>query len=234
MHLRQLFDPDSSTYSYVLGDEASKLALVIDPVRERTDEVLAVLRDAGLTLVASLETHIHADHVSAGAALRERTGATLVLHALASECGCADRVIVGGDEVTAGAVRVRAIETPGHTPDSVSWFAPDAKLVFTGDALLVGTCGRTDFQGGDPGTLYDSITTRLFALPDEVIVYPGHDYAGNTQTTIGRERRENARVAGRTREQFVELMNNLHLPPPKKIAVAVPANRHCGVEPHGA
>jgi glyoxylase-like metal-dependent hydrolase (beta-lactamase superfamily II) len=233
MILRQLFDPESSTYTYVLGDEVSKRALVVDPVRERVEEILTTLRELGLTLAASLETHIHADHVSAGSALRDTTQAQVVLHAQANDCGCADRIIEEGDEITTGSLTLRAIHTPGHTPDSVSWYAERKRLVFTGDALLIGTCGRTDFQGGDPGALYDSITTKLFALPDDVVVYPAHDYQGRTQSTIGAEKKTNARVSGRSRAEFIDLMNNLKLPPPKKIAVAVPANRACGVEPHG-
>lgn len=234
MFFRQLFDPESSTYTYVLGDPVSREAVVIDPVRERKADVLATLRDGGLSLRISLETHVHADHITGGGELRSETGARLGMHALANDCHCADLSLHGGDEVEVGGLRIRVLETPGHTPDSVSYLVD--KSVFTGDALLVGTCGRTDFQGGDAGALFDSIHEVLFALPDDVVVYPGHDYQGNKSTTIGAEKRHNARAVGRTRAEFIALMNGLHLPPPKKIGLAVPANRHCGLDgtPHSA
>ncbi len=230
MWFRQLFDPDSSTFTYLVGDDASADTLVIDPVLEREAEVLAAL--AGRTLRFSLDTHVHADHITAGSRLRERTGCQVVLPALANDCGCADLTLADGDTLAVGALALRAIHTPGHTPESLCLHA--GADLFTGDTLLVGTCGRTDFQGGDAGALYDSITRRLYALPDETVVWPGHDYKGQTRTTIGAERRGNARVAGRTREEFVALMASLHLPPPRRIAEAVPANRRCGLERQGA
>src|SRR6185369_9764596 len=169
----------------------------------------------------SLETHTHADHVTGGGLLRERTGCRLAVHADANACGCSDLPLRDGDALSVGALAIRALATPGHTPDSLSYAVGSA--VFTGDALLVGTCGRTDFQGGDPGALYDSLQ-RLFQLPDDTIVYPGHDYQGRTHTHIGDERRGNTRAAGRTRDEFVALMRSLQLPPPRRIAEAVPAN----------
>jgi glyoxylase-like metal-dependent hydrolase (beta-lactamase superfamily II) len=233
MWLRQLFDPESSTYTYLVGDDAGREALVIDPVRERVEDVLAAL--GSRTLRWSLDTHVHADHVTAGSILRERTLARVVLPALASDCGCADLTLADGDELALTGVRLRAVHTPGHTPESLSYLVNDTQ-VFTGDALLVGTCGRTDFQGGDAGALYDSIHGRLFTLPDATIVWPGHDYQGHTQTTIGAEKRVNGRAAGRTRAEFVALMNGLNLPPPRKLDEAVPANRRCGLDrtPQGA
>ncbi len=237
MWFRQLFDPESSTYTYLVGDDAEREALVIDPVRERVADVIAAL--GSRTLRWSVDTHVHADHVTAGSLLRERTLARVVLPALASDCGCADLTLVDGDELVLGDLRLRAIATPGHTPESLSYLLAGTHLgtlLFSGDALLVGTCGRTDFQGGDPGALYDSIHERLFTLPDETLVYPAHDYKGRTHTTIGAEKRGNARAAGRSRAEFITLMQSLHLPPPARIDEAVPANRRCGLDrtPQGA
>jgi glyoxylase-like metal-dependent hydrolase (beta-lactamase superfamily II) len=236
MFFRQLFDPDSSTYSYVLGDPTTRAAAVIDPVRERVDELLAALADGDLQLEWALETHTHADHVTGGGLLRERTGARMAVHHLANACSCADRSLSDGDVLRAGALEMTCLETPGHTPDGMSFYLPAERMVFTGDTLLIGTCGRTDFQGGDAGALYDAIHGKLFTLPDEVLVYPAHDYKCCAHSTIGRERRENARAAGRSRGEFIQLMGSLNLPPPKKIAEAVPANARCGLDgtPHGA
>jgi glyoxylase-like metal-dependent hydrolase (beta-lactamase superfamily II) len=232
MWFRQLFDAESSTYTYLVGDDASDATLVIDPVAERVDDVLAAL--AGRRLVYTLDTHVHADHVTAGALLRGRTGAQVVLPALASDCGCADLTLADGDTLAVGALAVRALHTPGHTPESLSFLA--GGQVFTGDALLVGTCGRTDFQGGDAGALYDAIHARLFTLPDDTLVWPAHDYQGRTHTTIGAEKRANVRLTGRSRDEFIALMASLHLPPPRKLDEAVPANRRCGLDrlPQGA
>jgi len=232
MWFRQLFDPESSTYTYLVGDDASGDTLVLDPVQGCEDELFAAL--AGRTLRYSVDTHVHADHITAGSLLRERTGARIALPALASDCGCADLTLADGDELRLGTLVLRVVHTPGHTPESLCLVAGDQ--VFTGDTLLVGTCGRTDFQGGDAGALYDSITGRLFALPDATTVWPGHDYAGRTRTSIGAERQGNLRVAGRSRAEFVALMDSLDLPPPKKLEQAVPANRRCGLDrtPQGA
>ena len=230
MFFRQLFDPESSTFTYLVGPDDGE-ALVIDPVREQVDAVLAALE--GRKLRYSLDTHVHADHISAGSVLRERTGCQVVLPALAGDCGCADLTLVDGERLVMGALTVEAVATPGHTVDSLSYLVPGLG-VFTGDALLVGTCGRTDFQGGDAGQLFDSVHARLFSLPDDTVVYPGHDYRGQTRTTIGAEKRGNARLTGRSRDEFVTLMAGLDLPRPKKIDEAVPANRNCGRPPHAA
>jgi sulfur dioxygenase len=232
MWLRQLFDTESSTYTYLVGDDAGREALVIDPVLERADEVVAAL--AGRTLRYVLDTHVHADHITAGAELRARTGAQVVLPSLASDCGCADLTLADGDTLALGALTLRALHTPGHTPEGMSYRVGDA--VFTGDTLLVGTCGRTDFQGGDAGALYDAVHAQLYTLPDATVVWPGHDYQGRTHTTIGAEKAGNARLAGRTRDAFVKLMADLRLPPPRRLDEAVPANRRCGLDrtPQGA
>jgi sulfur dioxygenase len=224
MLVRQLFDPETSTYTYLIADPAARVAALIDPVREQLDRDLRLVDELGLTLVQVVETHVHADHVTAAGPLRARTGATTA----ASEAGapCVDRRLRHGDQLRLGAITLTALATPGHTDDSLSFAAPG--VVFTGDALLIRGCGRADFQNGDPGRLYDSITGTLFALPDDTVVYPGHDYRGHTTSTIGEEKRWNPRLAGRTRDEFVALMNALDLPPPRHLAEAVPANRACG------
>ncbi|HSK02104.1 MAG TPA: MBL fold metallo-hydrolase [Kofleriaceae bacterium] len=224
MLIRQLFDPQSSTYTYLVADPAARVAALIDPVLEQVDRDLALVRELGLTLTHVLDTHVHADHVTGAGRIRERTGA----RTCASKAGapCVDAQLVEGDVIRIGEIAITAIATPGHTDDGLSYLVPGA--VFTGDTLLIRGCGRSDFQNGDAAQLHDSITRKLFALPDDTLVYPGHDYRGHTVSTIGEERRHNPRVAGRDRAQFVELMAGLHLPPPAKLAEAVPANRACG------
>jgi sulfur dioxygenase len=227
MLIRQLFDPQSSTYTYLVADPVARVAALIDPVREQVDRDLALVRELGLTLTHVLDTHVHADHVTGAGQIRERTGA----RTCASKAGapCVDAQLAEGDVIRIGEIPITAIATPGHTDDGLSYLVPGA--VFTGDTLLIRGCGRSDFQNGDAAQLHDSITQKLFALPDDTLVYPGHDYRGHTVSTIGEERRHNPRVAGRDRAQFVELMAGLHLPPPAKIAEAVPANRACGAVP---
>ncbi|QQR43148.1 MBL fold metallo-hydrolase [Myxococcus xanthus] len=225
MLFRQLFDTTSSTYTYLLGDEERGTALLIDPVAEKLDRDLTLLRELGLSLTHALDTHVHADHVTASGLLRARTNAKVVSGITGAPC--ADIHVKHGDTLRAGTFTLQVLATPGHTDDSVSYLLGDR--VFTGDALLIRGNGRTDFQNGNAGTLYDSITRVLFALPDETLVYPAHDYRGLTVTTIGEEKRHNPRVAGRSRDGFIQLMNNLGLPKPKLIDVAVPANRACGL-----
>lgn len=224
MLFRQLFDQETWTYTYLIADETTREAALIDPVLEQVERDLQVLKELGLKLTLVLETHVHADHVTGAGRLRELTGARVV----ASPTGapCVDVQVKDGEELALGGLRIQVLATPGHTDDSLS-FRVDNKL-FTGDALLIRSCGRTDFQNGDAGQLYDSITRKLFALPDETEVYPGHDYAGLTMSTLGEEKCHNPRLAGRSRESFIEFMNNRKLAPPKKLDVAVPANRACG------
>ncbi len=224
MLVRQLFDKESSTYTYLIADEETREAALIDPTLEQVERDSTLVRELGLNLVWILETHTHADHVTGAGRLREQTGAKTVT--AATNVPCADRRVRGGEFIRLGTFDIEVLATPGHTDDSVSYLANGQ--VFTGDALLIRGTGRTDFQNGDPGALYDSLTRLLFALPDETLVYPGHDYRGMTVSTIGEEKRLNPRAAGKSREQFIEIMNALHLPQPKKIAVAVPANRACG------
>jgi sulfur dioxygenase len=224
MLVRQLFDPQSSTYTYLLADAVARIAALIDPVREQVDRDLELVSQLGLRLAYVLETHVHADHVTGASLIRARTGAKTCASAIGAPC--ADVHLRDGDVVTLGFHTIRAIATPGHTDDSISYWIPG--VVFTGDALLVRGCGRTDFQNGDAGTLFDSITRKLFTLPDETIVYPGHDYRGLTHSTVGEERRWNPRIARKTRDEFIATMAQLQLPPPRKIAESVPANRACG------
>lgn len=224
MIFRQLFDTESSTYTYLVGDPVTRQAVLIDPVIEQVERDLTWVHELELTLTHVLDTHVHADHVTAAGRLRERTGCRVV----GSEHGapCVDLHVRHGDEVRVGTLLFQVLATPGHTDDSVSYVLEDR--VFTGDALLIRGNGRTDFQNGNAWQLYDSITRVLFALPDETLVYPAHDYKGQTVTTIGEEKRHNPRLAGRSREEFIHIMENLHLAPPRKLDVAVPANRACG------
>ena len=224
MLIRQLFDTETWTYTYLVADPASGRAALIDPVRELLDRDLGLVAELGLELAFVLETHVHADHVTAAGALRDRTGATTVAHD--NGAACIDLHVRGGDRLSLGAVDIEVLDTPGHTDDSLSYRVGDN--VFTGDALFIRGTGRADFQNGDPARLYDSITRVLFALPAHTIVWPGHDYKGRSCSTIGEERRFNPRVSGKSVDEFVDIMNNLGLPAPSKLAESVPANLQCG------
>lgn len=226
MVFRQLFDAESSTYTYLIADSVTQAAILVDPVLEQVDRDLKLLNELGLTLRYCLETHIHADHVTGTGKLRQMTGCMGIVpeHAQAD---CADRHIQDGETVQLGEVSIKAIATPGHTDSHMAYLVND-QYVLTGDALFIRGCGRTDFQSGDAGTLYDSVTQHLFTLPGEVLVYPAHDYRGQTVSTIAEEKRWNPRFAGRSRESFIELMASLDLPNPKKMMEAVPANEQCG------
>lgn len=223
---KQLFEPVSSTLTYLIVDDETMAAALIDPVDTQVDVYLQLLQDIGCKLKYSLETHVHADHITAGGLLRQRLG---VETAVGAACGAqtADMQLKDGDVLQLGRQAIHVIATPGHTPGSMSFLWNDR--VFTGDALLINGCGRTDFQGGDAGALYDSITKQLFTLQGETLVYPGHDYNGKRVSCIAQERDTNARLAGKTREEFIEIMANLNLPKPRMIDLAVPANRMCGV-----
>ena len=225
MVFRQLFDSGSSTYTYLLADEATREAALIDPVREQLHRDLTLVRELDLRLVFVLDTHVHADHVTAAGLLRAQTGARTV--AGRKGPSCADLRVGQGEQIRLGSLVIEVLETPGHTDDSLTYRVGDH--LFTGDALMIRAAGRTDFQNGDAGHLYDTITQVLFALPDATLVHPAHDYKGCTVTTIGEEKRFNARVAGRSRAEFVTLMNGLNLPKPNKIDEAVSANRACGM-----
>lgn len=224
MIIRQLFDAETGTYTYLVADPDTRKAALIDPVIEQIERDLQLVRELDLDLAYVLETHVHADHVTAAGAIRERVSAKTVAGARGAPC--VDVPVKHGDGLALGHLTIRVLETPGHTDDSVSFALPG--VVFTGDALLIRGAGRTDFQNGSATELYDSITKVLFALPDATVVYPGHDYKGRTASTIGEEKVHNPRVAGRSRAEFVEIMSNLGLAPPKKLAVAVAANKACG------
>ncbi len=222
---RQFFDEESCTLTYLLADPLNGEAVLIDTVREHVGRYQVLLEEMNLRLAWLLETHVHADHVTGASALRELTGAKTVTGERAG-ASCADVKANDGTTVVFGNEVIRVIPTPGHTPGCVTYRWRDR--LFTGDALLIGGCGRTDFQGGDPGALYDSITRRLFTLHDEMLVYPGHNYEGKRVSSIGQERTTNPRLAGKSREEFIEIMNKLTLPPPRRIGEAVPANLRCG------
>jgi len=229
--IHQLFDPESSTFTYVLVDLPTREAVVVDSVDQLVERDLALVRRLGLVVRYVVETHAHADHVTGAGLLRQRTGAKA---AAPFKCGIspADIQLVHGDTLSFGAgEEITAIHTPGHTSGSTSYLWRNH--VLTGDTLLIEGCGRTDFQSGDAGSLFDSVHERLFTLPDDTRVWPAHDYKGNTVSTIGHEKRHNARLVGRDRAAFIALMGNLKLPRPKLIDIAVPANLLLGI-PHAA
>jgi sulfur dioxygenase len=228
MKIEQLFDPATSTYSYLLWDEKTRQAALIDSVTEQVVRDATLIRQLGLALKYALETHIHADHITGSGLLRQDLGCQVAVHEN-SKAECADILLADGDALKLGEEVIDIIHTPGHTDTDISYRIPGA--VFTGDALLVNGCGRTDFQSGDATALYHSITEKLFTLDDNTVVYPGHDYHGFTSTTIGREKRFNPRLGNnRSEEEFVAIMNSLILDPPARIHTAVPGNQHCGLK----
>jgi len=226
METRQLFDPDSSTYTYLVWDTRSKEAALIDPVRHQVGRDIRLVRQLGLKLKYTLETHIHADHITGAGAIRNILNSIVLVHEN-SRSKCADVLVKDGDFVPLGSEKIHIMHTPGHT-DSDICFLIDG-TVFTGDTLLIQGCGRTDFQSGDAGTLYDSITRKLFSLPGETRVYPGHDYNGRTHSTIAEEQLKNPRIhKGISRDQFIAIMSELQLDPPQQIHEAWPSNLRCG------
>ena len=228
MIFRQLFEPETFTYTYLLGCERSRRALLIDPVASEVDAYCTLLEELDLTLIYTMETHVHADHITGSGLLRERLGSKSVVHRDAGAM-CADLLVTDGVLLQLGELEFRVRHTPGHTAGCISFVMSDR--VFTGDSLFIGGCGRTDFQQGDAGLLYDSIHDKLFTLPPDTLVYPGHDYSGNTVSTIRQEQDRNPRLGGmRTRDEFIELMQNLDLPYPRFIDQALPANQACGME----
>jgi sulfur dioxygenase len=230
MLLRQLFDRESYTYTYMLADEQTGQAAFIDPVAEQLDIYLQLLDQLDLELVLALDTHVHADHVTALGTLRERTGCKAIV-GIEGEVDCATDCLADGKQLDVGSIRINVIYTPGHTDDSFTFAVNDhgTDYLFTGDTLFIRGTGRTDFQNGDPGQLYDSLHQKILTFPDEAIVYPAHDYKGWTVSTVGEEKRHNPRLQPATREAFIELMNGLDLPDPKMMDVAVPLNRTCGL-----
>ncbi|HVQ72709.1 MAG TPA: MBL fold metallo-hydrolase [Bradyrhizobium sp.] len=226
MIFRQLFDSVSGTYSYLLASRAGGEALILDPVLEKADRYCQLLRELDLRLVKAVDTHLHADHVTGLGELRDRTQCITIM----GEQSKADVVsmrVSDGDRVTIEGLCLDVMYTPGHTDDSYSYLMGDR--VFTGDTLLIRGTGRTDFQNGSSRAQYDSIFNRLLKLPDETLVFPAHDYKGDTVSTIGEERRYNPRLQVRSVDEYIELMANLKLPNPKMMDVAVPANMHVGL-----
>jgi len=232
MIFRQLFEPDTFTYSYLLGCDRSKRAILIDPVASEVEDYIRLLNELGLKLVYTMETHVHADHITGSGMLREKIGSKSIVHR-DSGALCADLLVTDGVILQVGDLEIEVHATPGHTAGCVSYVAGDR--VFTGDSLLIGGCGRTDFQQGDAGLLFDSIHNKLFSLPPDTLVFPGHDYNGNTVSTIRQEMAKNIRLgSGKTKDEFITIMKNLKLAYPKYIDQALPANQSCGrpsVEP---
>lgn len=230
MLFRQLFEPQSSTYTYAIGCEESGEAALIDPVLETVDRDLEELRKLGLKLKLTIETHIHADHVTGASRLRSETGCKCAVPER-SGAAHADLPIREGEPLRVGTLEIHPLYTPGHTDDHHCYAIEDGSpgRVFTGDALLIDGCGRTDFQNGDSATLYRSVHEKLFSLPPDTLVYPGHDYQQRHVSSVGQERARNPRLGdGKSVEEFIAIMAALNLPRPKKIDIAVPANRQCG------
>lgn len=225
MLFRQLFHQDTGTYTYLLACEDSREAVYIDPVSENTPQYLALLEQLDLKLAYALDTHTHADHITALDQLRDATGCSTVMGEF-TQAPCVSEKISDGEHLHIGSLDIKALYTPGHTNESFSFHIDDR--VFTGDVLLIRGTGRTDFQGGDPAKSWDSITQQLFTLPDDTLVFPGHDYKGWTVSTIGEEKAYNPRLAGKTQQEYIDIMNNLNLPDPKMMDLAVPANLRCG------
>jgi len=229
MIFRQLFEPVSSTYTYLLGCDDTGLALLIDPVLPTWERDLTVLNTLGLKLACTVETHIHADHITSALRLKREVGSRIAYPA-PSRVLCADISVEEGGRIDAGTISLQAVYTPGHTDDHFAYLIGDR--VFTGDALLIDGCGRTDFQNGDAATLYRTVREKLFSLPEDTLVYPAHDYQNRHVSTIAQERARNPRMGGdKSLEEFLKIMRELTLPYPKFIDHAVPGNRQCGVCP---
>ena len=229
MILRQLFEPLSSTYTYLLGCAETGQAVLVDPVVNSMDRDLALLRQLGLQLAITLDTHVHADHITGALHLKQHTGSRIAAPAI-DRLPCTDIGIEEGTPLMLGSLTVQPLHTPGHTDGHFAYVV--GERVFTGDALLIDGCGRTDFQGGSAAALYRSVTGKLFALPDEQLVYPGHDYQQRQVSSIGQEKARNARLGGgKTQAEFEKIMAGLNLPYPKFIDHALPGNRQCGVCP---
>lgn len=227
MILRQLFDHKTWTYSYLIADESSRRAIIIDAVLDNVDQYLQLLKELKLQLDYAIDTHTHADHITAMGVLRDKTGC-VTLVGRQSSAQCASGVYGHGDILRVGIVELEVRYTPGHTDDSYSFYLPQAGMVFTGDTLLIRGSGRTDFQSGDAKEQYLSLQEQLLSLPGETIVYPGHDYRGWSESTIAEELAHNPRLQVASVDDYADIMNNLNLPHPAMMDVAVPANIGCG------
>ena len=230
--VKQLFDENTWTYTYLIGDSVTRQAAIIDPVYERVDRDLALAQELGWELSLSLDTHVHADHITGSGVLRERVLGLRTVVSQVSDVACADHAVRDGDTIVVGQHAIEVLGTPGHTDGCLTFVMHDLDktYAFTGDALFVRGCGRTDFQSGDAQTLFHSVRDKIFALPDNTIIYPGHDYRGHSWSTVAEEKAHNPRLNLTVSEaDFVTLMGNLKLSNPKLMDVAVPANLGCGV-----
>ena len=224
---RQFFDKDTSTLTYLIFDSDTKEGLIIDPVKEQFANNLNYIEELDIVIKYIIDTHVHADHVTSSSMIRKATGGKIVFGEM-SEVKCADILIKDGEKLNFGRFKIKAISTPGHT-DACTSFYTEGRL-FTGDTLLIRSCGRTDFQEGDPSKLFESITKKLFLFPEKTLVYPGHDYLGRTVSSIGEEKKFNSRINSKqTLKDFVKIMNNLDLPKPKMIDESVRMNLKCGL-----
>ncbi len=226
MLFRQIFDSESSTYTYLIADNFGGDAVIIDPVQKKVDQYLKLIQQLDLTLKAAIDTHLHADHITAIGQLSEKTGC-LSMMGKQSLANCVSKKFTDKDVLTFNGFELNVIYTPGHTDDSYCFFMNDR--VFTGDTLFIRGTGRTDFQNGDAGNQYDSLFERILSLPKDTLVYPGHDYNGMTVSSIAEETKFNPRLQVSSRDEYIALMNSLNLPPPKLIDIAVPANKQCGL-----
>ncbi|MEW8026127.1 MAG: MBL fold metallo-hydrolase [Candidatus Thiodiazotropha sp.] len=228
IEIRQLFDRQSSTYTYLVWEATSREAAIIDSVKEQVERDVRLIDELGLSLKVALETHIHADHITASGQLRNRTGCQVAVHEKAAS-ECTDLNLADGDIIHLGDAKLEVIYTPGHTDNDISILAEGA--VFTGDILLIRGSGRTDFQSGDSGLSYDSITQRLFSLPEDTLIYPAHDYNGFTCSTVGEEKRCNPRLGNaNSRNDYIQIMQAMKLDKPERMDIAVPGNLACGLE----
>lgn len=227
MIFHQLYEQESSTYTYLLADEQTKEAVLIDSVLETAERDYKLIQELGLTLKYLLDTHIHADHITGAGILKTKTGAKTAVSSGAN-VQCVDIDLNDGDELKFGRYTLKAMTTPGHTNSCMTFFCEG--MLFTGDVLFIRGTGRTDFQQGDSRKMYQSITKKIFSYPDDTKIYPGHDYKGMSYTTVGLEKKFNPRIgSGKSEEEFVKIMSELKLANPKKIDVAVPANLKCGL-----
>lgn len=227
---KQLFESDSSTFTYLIGDPSSGKAILLDPVIETVERDLQLIKDLGFQLTATLETHVHADHLTGALKLKSQTNCKIAYPAQV-DASCADIRIREGEVFNVGHIQLNPLFTPGHTDHHHAYLidTPSHKMLFTGDALLIDACGRTDFQSGDAETLYNSIHNKIFSLPDETLIYPAHDYDSRFISTVAQEKARNPRLgAGKSKEEFIEIMEGLDLPYPRKIDFAVPSNEQCG------
>lgn len=230
MLIRQLFDKNSCTFTYLIGSK-DKNSIIIDPVLNNVDVYLTLINQLNLNLVYSLETHTHADHISGSGELRNILNCESIV---GNESGieCASKLIEDNEYLTIDDINIRVLYTPGHTNDSYCFLVDSIKpgILFTGDTLLIRGTGRTDFQNGDPSKLYDSITNKIFILYDDTEIYPGHDYNGFSKSTIEEEKNYNPRLNLKSKKEFIDLMNNLDLPDPDMMDIAIPLNENCGLE----